>query len=201
MRAPLSAIVAIAVALGSQYQPSADAFSGAWGVTRSWTFLSATRDNLDDVEKDVGDTRRSVLNKASLVAGTLLTSLLSSQPSQAAIGTLPEFSNANAILQGLTVNVADQSQQDSMINFLVNAFDFQVLRQRKAGSITDTVCDSAFFNCARCIKSLIKFPFSIDCSRIVAWIWSRATQYSVGFYHPLVVVCIVWWTYFTAHSI
>jgi hypothetical protein len=201
MRAPLSAIVAMAAALGSPYQPSADAFSGTWGVTRSRTFLTATSDNLDNSEKDVGDTRRSVLSKASLVAGTLLTSLLSSQASQAAIGNLPELSNANAILQGLTVNVADQSQQDSMINFLVNAFDFQVLRQRKAGFITDTVCYYLFFNCARRSKSLILFPSSIDCARIVAWIWSRATQYSVRFYHPRVITCIVWWTCFTAYSI
>jgi hypothetical protein len=183
MWAHLPAVVAIAATLGSQYHPSADAFSATWGVTTSRTFLFATSDiNLDEAEKDFSDTRRSVLNKASLAAGTVLASLLSSQASQAAIGSLPELSNANAILQGLTVNVADQSQQDSMINFLVNAFDFQVLRQRKAGSITDTVCYSVFFNCARrsSRKSLICFrPRLIVLAYKVAWIWSRAAQYPV----------------------
>lgn len=158
MRVPSSATVAIAGALlGSQCQPSSS-FSRSWDVTRSGTFLSATSDNLNYMQKDPGDTRRSVLKKASLVAGILLVPLLPYQASQAAVGTLPEFSNANAILQGLTVTVADQSQQDSMINFLTDAFDFKVLRQRKAGSITDTVGYLCRCHWARpTFKSLIFF--------------------------------------------
>jgi hypothetical protein len=57
----------------------------------------------------------------------------------ATVGTLPELKEANAILQGITVSVADESQQDSMIKFLVDGFLFQVLRQRTVGTVTDTV--------------------------------------------------------------
>ena len=57
----------------------------------------------------------------------------------AAVGSLPEFSNTNAIVQGITVNVADKSQEEAMINFLVNGFDFKVLRKRIVDSVEDTV--------------------------------------------------------------
>lgn len=178
MRVPLSVTVVIAGALlGSQCQPSS-AFSGSWDWTRSETFLSATSDNLDHVQKDAGSTRRSVLKKASLIAGTLLASLLPSQASQAAVGTLPEFSNANAILQGLTVNVADQSQQDSMINFLKDAFDFRVLRQRKAGSITDTVGYICRFHCTRLNVRLSSF-FCYDPLRPHKWLGFGPEQLSI----------------------
>ena len=56
----------------------------------------------------------------------------------AAVGTLPEFTDTNAILQGLTIKVADQSQQNAMIQFLENGFEFQVLRKRIRGSIEET---------------------------------------------------------------
>lgn len=143
MRLPLSAIVVVSVAIASQCQHTL-AFTGAWTAGRSRsTLLSATNDDeaaRHSVSKDYWDTRRSVLKKASLVAGSLATSFVVSEYAQAAVGTLPEFSDTNAVLRGLTVNVADQSQQDSMIGFLTDAFDFQVLRQRKVGSTTDTVC-------------------------------------------------------------
>lgn len=67
------------------------------------------------------------------------------QLTNAAVGTLPEFSDTNAIIQGITVNVADKSQQDAMINFLVNGFDFKVLRKRILDSVEDTV---GLYNCA-----------------------------------------------------
>ena len=57
----------------------------------------------------------------------------------AAVGSLPEFSDTNAIVQGITVNVADKSQEEAMINFLVNGFDFKVLRKRIVDSVEDTV--------------------------------------------------------------
>ena len=64
-------------------------------------------------------TRRSVLTKAltSVVAGGGMI-LSSTDLASAAVGELPEFSETNAILQGLTVNVADPSQQNDMIDFL-----------------------------------------------------------------------------------
>ena len=57
----------------------------------------------------------------------------------AAVGTLPEFRETNAIIQGITVNVADKSQQDAMIDFLVNGFNFKILRKRIDGPVEDTV--------------------------------------------------------------
>ena len=56
-----------------------------------------------------------------------------------AIGTLPELQTTNAVLQGITVTVADQSQLESMITFLTNSFDFKVLRQTTEGTVTNTV--------------------------------------------------------------
>lgn len=55
------------------------------------------------------------------------------------VGTLPELKGATAVLQGITVSVADVSQQNSMIKFLVEGFLFNVLRQRTVGTVTDTV--------------------------------------------------------------
>ena len=57
----------------------------------------------------------------------------------AAVGSLPEFRETNAILQGITVNVADKSQQDAMIDFLVNGFNFKILRKRINDPVEDTV--------------------------------------------------------------
>jgi hypothetical protein len=56
----------------------------------------------------------------------------------AAVGSLPEYAQANAILQGITIRVVDKSQQDSMISFLNEAFDCQVLRKRIRGNIEET---------------------------------------------------------------
>jgi hypothetical protein len=58
----------------------------------------------------------------------------------AAVGTLPELQDTGVVLQGITVTVADQSQLQSMITFLRNAFDFEVLRQTTEGTVTNTVC-------------------------------------------------------------
>mmetsp|Transcript_49980 Transcript_49980/g.150339 ORF Transcript_49980/g.150339 Transcript_49980/m.150339 type:complete len:387 (-) Transcript_49980:393-1553(-) len=83
--------------------------------------------------------RRSVLPKVSGLAFLpVLSSVSNVPPANAAVGGLAEFADANAILQGVTVDVADQSQQDAMIEFLVTGFDFKVLRRRKIGSVTDT---------------------------------------------------------------
>lgn len=60
------------------------------------------------------------------------------RPANAALGTLPELASTNAVLQGITVKVADKSQQDAMIAFLVEGFDFKVLRKRIRGSLEET---------------------------------------------------------------
>jgi hypothetical protein len=57
----------------------------------------------------------------------------------AAVGTLPEFQETNAILQGLIINVVDQSQLKSMVEFLTQGFGFEVLRQRIRGPVEETV--------------------------------------------------------------
>lgn len=84
--------------------------------------------------------RRAMLSKVagSLVSTVAIAPIFDATPAGAEVGSLPELADTNAILQGLTVNVADQSQQDSMISFLQEAFDFKVLRQNQAGPITDT---------------------------------------------------------------
>jgi hypothetical protein len=55
----------------------------------------------------------------------------------AAVGTLPEYADSKAVLQGITVNVADKSQQAEMIAFLESGFSMKKLYQRKVGSVTD----------------------------------------------------------------
>jgi hypothetical protein len=100
----------------------------------------AESDNKDDIshDDDISRSRRSLLASAvATITGAALL-LSTTEPSQAAVGTLPEFQDTNAILQGLTVQVADESQQDAMIAFLQQGFDFKVLRTRTKGSVTDT---------------------------------------------------------------
>jgi len=56
---------------------------------------------------------------------------------QAAVGSLPELADANAYIQGLTVNIADVSQYEKMIDFCKDSFDFLVLRERNSGSVKE----------------------------------------------------------------
>jgi hypothetical protein len=58
--------------------------------------------------------------------------------SHAAVGTLPEFAETNAILRGITVKVADKSQQDAMIKFMQDSFDCEIQRKRIRGTIEET---------------------------------------------------------------
>jgi len=80
--------------------------------------------------------RRRFLESASAVAASSL--LFSADTAQAAVGSLPEFADSNAILQGITVKVADPSQEKAMRTFLEDAFDCKVLRQRIRGTVTET---------------------------------------------------------------
>jgi hypothetical protein len=96
---------------------------------------------LDENDMPSEPSRRSLLVRGTAMGGSLLLSggLGKIDPASASLGTLPEFFDTNAILQGLTVNVADKSQQKSMIDFLINGFGFQVLRQRISSNIEETV--------------------------------------------------------------
>jgi hypothetical protein len=84
-----------------------------------------------------GDARRNFLSQL-LLSISLIYSGVSPLSAQANVGKLPEFLDTNVILQGITVRVADQSQQKAMIQFLEDGFDFQVLRKRISGSVEET---------------------------------------------------------------
>jgi hypothetical protein len=59
------------------------------------------------------------------------------KPAEAAVGTLPELSSTNAVLQGVSIRVADPSQLKLMISFLENGFDAVVLRRRIRGNVEE----------------------------------------------------------------
>jgi hypothetical protein len=86
-------------------------------------------------------TRRSVLSNAAKSSIWLATTLgsITSYPldANAVVGTLPEFADTNSVLQSVTIQVGDQAQKQSMIEFLKDGFDFKVLREQKNGSIED----------------------------------------------------------------
>jgi hypothetical protein len=88
------------------------------------------------------NSRRDVLDKTRTTLVTLVSALTltgaTTATASAAIGSLPEYAQANAILQAITIRVADKSQQDSMISFLSESFDCQVLRKRIRGNIEET---------------------------------------------------------------
>lgn len=108
--------------------------------------LSLTLKAIDDNHLEVVDSepqglysRRSILGTAATAAGALAVETCLPDHASAAVGTLPEYADTNAIIQGITVNVADKTQQDNMIDFLVNGFDFEVLRKRINGPVEETV--------------------------------------------------------------
>jgi len=77
--------------------------------------------------------RRTIIQSVGMASPLLL-----SQPSTAAVGSLPEFANVDSILQGITVKVADRSQQEAMVDFLTSGFSCQVLRKRIIGQREET---------------------------------------------------------------
>lgn len=107
---------------------------------RALTLWGSSSSSDNAVPSESQSTRRSMLIQGISVGSALLVVAAANvESSSAAVGTLPEFSDTNAILQGLTVNVADQSQQKSMIEFLTQGFGFEVLRQRINGPIEEVV--------------------------------------------------------------
>jgi hypothetical protein len=101
-----------------------------------------------NAEKIESSTRRSFLvenGAAAAIVGSM--AFIRPESVNAAIGSLPELQDTNVILQGLTVTVADQSQLENMITFLLNSFDFKVLRQVTEGTVTNTVSLSSVRDC------------------------------------------------------
>lgn len=106
-----------------------------------------------DTNTNTNTNRRSMLTKTAqsilgLSTGSLMldslagvpTNLLSPPPvANAAVGTLPEYADTNAVVQGITLNIADASQYQKMITFLQDSFDFIVLREREFDSVTEAV--------------------------------------------------------------
>lgn len=93
-------------------------------------------------------TRRSIFRTFSDSFLTFGSALLytTTKKASAAVGTLSEFSDGNSMIQGITVDVADKSQQDLMIAFLADGFGFKALRTKTKGSVTDTVRHFNFCN-------------------------------------------------------
>lgn len=112
--------------------------SGIYWAEKQSTLLREKASEDGDLPTE--PSRRSLLANGVLIGSSMLTGSLGHIPhSSAAVGTLPEFSDTSAILQGLTINVADQSQQKAMIEFLVKSFEFKILRQRISDNIEETV--------------------------------------------------------------
>lgn len=101
---------------------------------------NALFDLQDTVNETTSSRRRSFLSlaTAAAVGAASATVLPLVQASQAAVGSLPEYDDTNVVLHGLTINVADKSQQEAMIKFLTNAFDCEILRQRIRGPVQET---------------------------------------------------------------
>lgn len=99
--------------------------------------LSTSRSNLSN------NSRRSFLIQTAVCGfgtGMILPTATETsriQPAEAAVGTLPELDSTNAVLQGVTIRVADPSQLKSMISFLENGFDGVVLRRRIRGNVEE----------------------------------------------------------------
>lgn len=99
--------------------------------------------------------RRSLLQKGLVAASAAATNLIidASQYSKngnyaanAAVGTLPEFADTNAIFQGLTIDVTDSNQYEETIEFFTKGFEgMKVLRERGGdggGVVKDAVRSS-----------------------------------------------------------
>lgn len=80
----------------------------------------------------------SLASFSSCVCGALSSSLLlpfsgeeENNVVHAMVGTLPELSNTNIVLQSITIQVSDRMQQNAMIQFLQDGFDMMILRKQR----------------------------------------------------------------------
>lgn len=97
-------------------------------------------DTTGNHNKNKNLSRRSMIEHGSkLLSVSFLLNSMSVEKTNAIVGSLPEFSDTNGVLQGITIDVADLTQQEEMTKFLRDGFGFKVLRQRKVQSVTETV--------------------------------------------------------------
>lgn len=106
---------------------------------RTAVFLTPTDD--DDHDDVPALSLPASLDRRSLLLAGAATAAMTLGPGTArgAVGSLPDLAATDYLLQGLTVNVADRSQFESMIAFLRDSFDFTVLRQRQTNTDTSEV--------------------------------------------------------------
>ena len=149
-------------------------------ILNSKRSIDQENDSTSTVTTDSSNlSRRSMMEKgAQIMSAPLLlnTMILNhkdhsniSNIANAAVGTLPEFADTNAVLQGITVDVADLSQQKDMINFLVDGFQFKILRQRKILSITETVSLYNHINLWSSSKVFLSLSQRICLKKISGW--------------------------------
>ncbi|CAB9521151.1 Inherit from COG: Phosphoglycerate mutase [Seminavis robusta] len=125
------------VPVSSSPKPTKKAAS-VWDTRLLATSHDTTTNNKnEDDDTDTSSLRRSLLLGIGSSSVAMMTLGTTQDAALAAVGTLPEFQESNAILQGLTIDVVDQSQLKTMIDFLNQAFGFDVLRQRIRGSIEE----------------------------------------------------------------
>ncbi len=116
-------------------------------------------------------TKATAIVSATTTLTTLTTTATFTSPleANAAVGSLPEFDDSNAVLQGVTIDVSDVGQQNSMIDFLRDGLQFKLLRQRKVGSVTETVRFYVFEMkfCMLCSSVLYKYcMLYVLCSKL-----------------------------------
>ena len=120
--------------------------------TTSLRRLSTTKIHSDQIDGDTNEISPNALtslNQATSRRFILQNALIASaafsisKDANAAIGTLPEFSDTDAIFQSITIDVTDKQQYDDTINFFTNGFEgCKVIRERGesgGGVVKDTV--------------------------------------------------------------
>lgn len=107
-------------------------------VIRLQTTKQADATDGDDTPLLDSVKRRNLLASIIMTPSLAFMGAVDAQIANAAVGSLPELADTNAILQGITVQVADKSQETAMVSFLTEAFDFRILRQRIRGPIEET---------------------------------------------------------------
>mmetsp|Transcript_28388 Transcript_28388/g.60748 ORF Transcript_28388/g.60748 Transcript_28388/m.60748 type:complete len:418 (+) Transcript_28388:62-1315(+) len=159
----LSAIKALSIIL---LPLGAAAFSSTSPAPSRWNFRSSLvvrpaisnesnhHEHVDRVSISTTTTssqsRRSLLQKGLVAASAAATNLIidasqydkNQYAANAAVGTLPEFADTNAICHGLTIDVTDSNQYEETIEFFTKGFEgMKVLRERGGdggGMVKDT---------------------------------------------------------------
>ncbi|GKY97093.1 hypothetical protein MPSEU_000667800 [Mayamaea pseudoterrestris] len=111
-------------------------FSRRQEMRTSSTSISAIHHHGDDSVESTA--RRSSLALFPMLAAAASIGMTSLESATAAVGSLPELAETNAHLQGIQIRVADRSQLDAMIAFLVEGFDCKILRKRIVGTVEET---------------------------------------------------------------